>query len=216
MTRKSQSPEINLYKTLFSDSRIGSYLNHTSGNPLLATMLYDWNTQVSSALWELISYLEVALRNAIDFQLKDLSEQHWLLRLETSTEQRTKQSRVEILQAKKRLQQSSKRATPEQIISELPFGFWASLISQRYRDLWPDLAGGFKGMPTRNPEKLQELLKSTRELRNRIGHHHRIWALDLNHRLNDLYLLGSYLDPELEALLKTKSRVERILDERPQ
>ena len=197
MTRKSQSPEINLYKTLFSDSRIGSYLNHTSGNPLLATMLYDWNTQVSSALWELISYLEVALRNAIDFQLKDLSEQHWLLRLETSTEQRTK------------------RATPEQIISELPFGFWASLISQRYRDLWPDLAGGFKGMPTRNPEKLQELLKSTRELRNRIGHHHRIWALDLNHRLNDLCLLGSYLDPELEALLKTKSRVERILDERP-
>ena len=216
MTSKSQSPEINLYKTFFSDSRIDSYLNHTNGDPLLATMLYDWNTQVSSAFWELISYLEVALRNAIDYQLRGLSEQHWLFKLESSTEQRTRQSRIEILQAKSRLQRSSKLATPVQIVSELPFGFWASLISKRYRDLWPDLAGGFKGLPTRNPEKIQELLQSTRDLRNRIGHHHRIWALDLNDRLNDLYLLGSYLDPDFESLLKAKSRVEQLMDERPQ
>jgi hypothetical protein len=88
---------------------------------------------------ELICYLEVALRNTINSQLSRSDELHWLFALEASTDQRGRQSRAAILKAKGRLEQNSKPVSVEQIISELPFGFWVSLVSKRYRHLWPKM-----------------------------------------------------------------------------
>jgi hypothetical protein len=55
----------------------------------------------------------------------------------------------------------------------------------------------------------------TRELRNRIGHHHKVWTLDLPKTLDTLYRLGELIDPDLEKLLKARSRVENLLSTQP-
>jgi hypothetical protein len=41
------------------------YLTEFSGDEVRAIALYNWNVEVSSAIWELLSYVEIALSNTI-------------------------------------------------------------------------------------------------------------------------------------------------------
>ena len=104
---------------------------------------------------------------------------------------------------------------PGQIISEISFGFWHQMVSKSQMFLWPDLVGAFPSLKGRNQYLVSAKVESLRALRNRIGHHHRIWAIDLNQKFADLHTLAGYLDPDLGSWLKTTSRVPSILANRP-
>ncbi|HPU14423.1 MAG TPA: hypothetical protein PLQ19_11615 [Aeromicrobium sp.] len=54
-----------------------------------------------------------------------------------------------------------------------------------------------------------------RDLRNRIGHHHRIWSLDLDTRWGDLVALAGWIDPQLRAWIETNTGVPAALGLRP-
>ena len=69
----SQEPIQSLYTKHFTDGRFGPYLDACSGSEAKAIELYDWNVRVSAALWEILTYLEVALRNRIDERLQQAS-----------------------------------------------------------------------------------------------------------------------------------------------
>lgn len=54
-----------------SPPRFGPYLAQCHGDAEDAEALYTWNAEISAAMWEPLSLLEVALRNAIDRQMSN-------------------------------------------------------------------------------------------------------------------------------------------------
>ena len=55
-----------------SPDRYRSYLAAGNADHDRAISLYEWNVQISSALFEVVHYLEVALRSAIDATLRPI------------------------------------------------------------------------------------------------------------------------------------------------
>lgn len=60
------SIDFNAIANRLTTARLGSYLQATSDAVEPAIRLYDWNTSVSSALYEDLGRLEVVFRNAVD------------------------------------------------------------------------------------------------------------------------------------------------------
>ena len=105
--------------------------------------------------------------------------------------------------------------SPEQIISEISFGFWHQMVSKSQLFLWPDLAGAFPNSPNRGQKTVQEPVARLRDFRNRIGHHHRIWSIDLAARYDDLLTVTRYLDVDFASWIDDRSRVVDLLAQRP-
>jgi hypothetical protein len=60
------SIDFNAVANRLTTTRLGSYLQATNDAVEPAIRLYDWNTSVSSALYEDLGRLEVVFRNAVD------------------------------------------------------------------------------------------------------------------------------------------------------
>lgn len=216
MQDQSQSETWNLYKSHFTPVRLAAYEDASGGNERKAQQLYDWNSEVSGAFWILIGHLEVALRNAIDKRMLEVTgNPNWILDFSEKLSGRDQYLRLEVLQASSRIEKQKKQLTPGKLVSELPFGFWASLFSKRFLGLWPELAGAFHGMPTRNQKEIQKLILDVKFLRNRIGHHHRIWSLNLEEFHNQILKLATFIDPDFGAHLARESRVEDLISKDP-
>ncbi len=213
----SQEPLHELYIKHFTVGRLDPYLTASEGNEAKAVELYDWNVQVSAALWELLTYLEVALRNRIDERLQhaSLSPAHWTTNLEQLGLGNDERLKVELNKACERIKRNGKTVSPGQTVSELPFGFWVSILSRRSRKLWPELASGFRGMPSRDPNELHRLVLIMHSLRNRIGHHHRVWNLDIAAIHRDLLKLATFIDVDFGDWLSNKSQIPKKLASRP-
>ena len=209
----SQEPIQSLYTKHFTDGRFGPYLDACSGSEAKAIELYDWNVRVSAALWEILTYLEVALRNRIDERLQQASSSaaHWTTKLELLGLSNDSRMKSELNKARERIMRKGKDITSGQTVSELPFGFWVAILSRKSRNLWPELASGFRGMPTREPTELHRLVLVMHSLRNRIGHHHRVWNLDIAEIHKDLLTLASFIDLEFGEWLARKSQVPHKL-----
>jgi hypothetical protein len=176
---------------------------------------------MSALFWELICHVEVAVRNSISSRLSDAqpevaSNPHWLLDFALPFYRANPKLVRHAKEAIRRVRVNRKEVTGEQVISELSFGFWCHLISKQNRAVWPSLAGSFKGLPSRNQAQVSKLMFEVRDLRNRIGHHHRIYHLDLKQKHENLMLLAHYVDPEFGMWLRSKSRVDELLLLRPQ
>ncbi len=100
-------------------------------------------------------------------------------------------------------------------ISEVSFGFWHQLVSKKQKFLWPDLVGAFPQMPGRHQTPNSDLVGSLRLSRNRIGHHHRIWSVDIGAKQREILKLAGYIDLELALWIKDSSRVYEVLSRRP-
>ncbi len=179
--------------------------------------LYRWNAAISAALWQPLSHLEVAMRNAMATCLADRHRGigrpgSWLDDPEAELDGRL---RTHVAQARRRIRQRRKRVSDAQTISELSFGFWRYLVTRRHTGLWPDLASVFAHAPDRRRETVEDPLARLHELRNRIAHHQRVWNRDLVARYDDLLLAATYLDPRLSAWIAESSRVPEALRARP-
>jgi hypothetical protein len=216
----SQHPSWGFYEHHFSKSRMGHYLTEFNGDLTKAQLLYEWNGEISAGFWELLAYLEVALRNTIDRQMstRRLAEgdsQHWLIADKSDLSKLNARLGKDLDEAERRVKQNGKDLTGEQMLSELSFNFWTLMIAKKTMRYWPDLAGGFTGLPGRSPDELSDLLNEVRKFRNRIGHHHRIWNLDLEAMSKKIQRVALFIDPKFSYWLTQKSRVERLLTHRP-
>ena len=204
----------------FSVSRLSLYLQACDGDEQKAHELYVWNSEISSAFWELLGHLEVALRNKISAQLQGLEIQagfrdHWLVNRESSSLKFNPFIDKAIVEAKTRVRLARKEQSGEQIMSELSFGFWHQMLSKRNQRYWPDIATGFQGLRARNRTLVSNRLEVLRDFRNRIGHHHRIWNLDLVEKHEEILGFAELLDPEFSIWLSSQSRVANLLALRP-
>ena len=118
----------------FTLYRMNTYLRSSLGSYERAVALYRWNSELASAYWEAIAYIEVALRNLLDRKMtqRQISlgrSTHWIF--DDSYELgRSKDPKVvptqpfkEISDAMRRVRKNGKPLTPDQIISKLSFGF---------------------------------------------------------------------------------------------
>jgi len=210
----------------FAHARLQSYLDECKGVEETAIRLYQWNSELSAAFWESIGYLEVALRNRIDRQLtvrnlKRGRTEHWIfddhseLGRDKTTYGNHRQPYLEIDAAMRRVRKNGKQLNPGQIISEMSFGFWHQMVSKKQLFMWPDLAAGFPNLPNRNQGMIADLTQSTRIMRNRIGHHHRIWAIDVDRNYSDLLTLAGFIDKDLREWISVQSNIIEVLTRRP-
>lgn len=209
-----------------STPRFGHYLAHCNGDVARAEVLYTWNTQISAAMWEPLSLLEVALRNTIDRQMSNRHRKlgrgsHWIfddhreLGRDRHGQNKHAQPFKDVETAKRRVKSNRRQLNAGQVMSEISFGFWHQMVSRAQQFVWPDLASGFPHAPNRAQGTIHDPISRIRDIRNRIGHHHRIWNLDIEEYHFDILAVAGYIEPRLETWIESRSRVPRILGARP-
>jgi hypothetical protein len=214
------------HESHFSPARVATYLTQCQGDQDRAAALYRWNSEVGAAFWVSLGHLEVSLRNALDGQMTRRQLRlgltgHWVfdgsgqLGKDAGGPGRHTQPYLDVATAIRRVRANNKPVSPDQVISELPFGFWHQLVARRQQFLWPDLASAFPHLSGRSPLPVRERVARLRTLRNRIGHHHSVWSLDLAGRHADLLDLADYIDTDLNEWIDTYSTVATMLAVRP-
>lgn len=214
------------YETRLSTARLAYYLTEVGGDHSKAIALYEWNASVSAAFWEEFSYFEVAFRNALDARMVARHAAlgrtgHWIFddAREFGRDARGvgyhDQPYRDVAEAIRRVRVNRKPTDPGQVISEISFGFWHQLVSKRHLGLWPDLASGFPNAPRRDQTLVREPVARLRDFRNRIGHHHRIWSLDIARCDDDLLTVAGYIDTNLRRWIESTSRMSALLATRP-
>lgn len=210
---------------VISPHRLESYLDESENRNELALALYEWNNELSAAFWELISLLEVGLRNTIDLKLEERSrrigrESHWIF--DESGELGRRDNAQEnlypyrdIFSAIGRVRRNEKNVSPQQIISETSLGFWHQLVSNKSLSIWPDLASAFPYAPSRDQGYISELVQDLRKLRNRISHHHKLQRMSIERGELLILELAKAIDPEFSIWLKRVSKIEIVLQNRP-
>ena len=216
---KPQSQPWSFYQLHFDPTAMDEYLSDAQQDKDVAKDLKEWNSLVSSAFWEVIGYIEISIRNLLARQLnrhKSGQGFAWATQPESGLFSSDNRMVSSITEAHRRLINSNIELVPNRIIEELTFGFWCRLLTKQYLFLWPDFQRAFKGLESHNQNDVGRLMNEIRDLRNRIGRHHRIYNLDLQRKYALIMLLAEYIDPEFGTWLRSKSRVDEILALRPQ
>jgi hypothetical protein len=119
--------------------------------------------------------------------------------------------------AQKAIGRQQRRYTADDIVAELPFGFWVSLISRGAsydRLLWvPALHRAFPLYRGRR-EALHDNLLTMVLLRNRIMHHEPIHHRHLHADHAKIYRLIGYISPGMAKELALLDRVDDVLRRR--
>lgn len=209
-----------------SEPRLRDYLEACDGDLEGALALYTWNAQLAGALWVDLGHLEVALRNGLDarMRLRHIAlgrPGSWLddptgeLGRDRFGLGRHAQPYKDVAEARNRVTWNKKPLSVDQILSETTFGLWHQLVSRRQTFLWPDLADAFPHAPDRSRSTVAVPVSHVRHLRNRIGHHHRIWRLDCAREHARLLGLAAYIAPDLRTWIAGNSGVPRLVAARP-
>jgi hypothetical protein len=137
---------------LVSAERLGPYLREAKGCKPLAAEIYQWNIEIGAAFWDLLVYLEVAVRNAMAREMQDLRSRGSRPRGPTAywynnNQWFTSRQRAMIRAAK--ADATKKGLTPGRVVAQLMFGFWVSLLDPGHtHTLWvPALRNAFPNSP---------------------------------------------------------------------
>lgn len=207
-------------QTWLGSPRFQRYMNASGGRHADAVALYEWNVKISAAFLEILCHLEVLLRNAIDRQfpatdsrahLPDPDSGIWLCDPATLTSE----SREKVDEAITRLQRERKQPTRDRVIASLSFGFWQTLFSGMYEDLWRTAL--FNAFPYGNGSRREvaNLVAPIGHFRNRIAHHEAIFFSDLERQHARILRLAGLIDPEAERYIARQSRAEGLLTAKP-
>lgn len=208
--------------------RLGSYLTATDGDLRRALELYDWNIAISAAFYESTGRLEVVLRNALDEGLRSLQEQRgwdadWYEQEQLFPGSHGRKAMADIEAARRRAAKSGD--TPEfhgKVIAELTFGFWRYLCGKSYlTSVWvPAVAERFAFHPqSEDPRAVRrdvaDRVQRIHFLRNRIAHHEPIHRRNLQRDHTHLLEVISWISPETLEWVRSRSRVDKVLRDRP-
>lgn len=220
-TCRSHFGDINLAILLhrLSPERLSTYLDATHGDIDRAIRLYEWNAEVSAALFEVIGHVEVVLRNAIHEQMTawcraNGHDENWFLNGHGFLDDRLAE---QVRRVMMRTTSSVSGPTAGQFISEVGFGFWRYLLSDKYRSsLWAFAIR--HAFPFADRSAFDAIFNRVRRLhvtRNRIAHHEPVFARRIDLAVLDAYLVARAIDPAIETWIRERSRVEHLLEIRP-
>ena len=198
---------------VFSQPRLIPYVNAARLDGTHAVDRYQWNLQASEAFHPALSCLEISLRNALQVKLHGLyGRADWWV---AAPLRKVDDDKIRRVQADVRIRKGAK-ASADDIIAELSFGFWVSLLNRTYdRRFWvPALHGAFPHYQG-NRRALYDNFDAMRLLRNRIMHHEPIHHRHLEADHAKIYRLLGYMAPDAVVWLKRFDRVPVVLAGRP-
>lgn len=177
---------------------------------------YAWDTQLGSALQELLKHQERAMRRAMDARLaKYFGRADWW---ESRGFRFTYENR-DMMDRARGFAPASR--TPAQILDRLPFGFWVSLAGSAVDYemlLWrPALKHAFPHFHGKR-EVVYRDLDRLRKLRNHLAHPDEravSGRTDLQHLHTMVYRVMTWIDPDIAAWARTVDRVPALLEARP-
>ncbi|MFF0546065.1 hypothetical protein ACFYTF_24820 [Nocardia thailandica] len=206
---------------LLAPSRLAPYLEEADSDQELALELYAWNVEVSSACMEVLAYLEVLLRTAMDRELAAYARETkrgipWFM-LPGVTGPATEMIARDIEATRSRLRNvSDARDTRDQIIAGLSFGFWTALFGSQHEELWrAALCKALPGTPAGRRKAISAKLDRLRPLRNRIAHHDSLLRQDVLFLLEEMLTLAEWVDPAARRWLETRQQVIEVFGNRP-
>ena len=219
-----------------SPARFAPYRREASGNIRDAVRLYDWNRELSGAVYELLHMFEVALRNAMDEQLctwnasqqrsdgTGLHSPDWLLDPAPLLIRLTRNGQ-DIRKAQKRATSSAKSWRPSRpvihsdVLAQLSLGTWRYLLPNKdpgRQLLWNEaLHGAFPHLATPS-RTLTAKVHDIHLLRNRVAHlEPLIHTKTVRARLTDVLEVLRAIDTVPEQWAAGQQRVTTVLKARP-
>ncbi|MFF9582967.1 hypothetical protein [Streptomyces achromogenes] len=197
--------------------RLQRYIRAAHGDPRAAERLYWWNVEVSAALFGPLHCLELALRNALHTALVRHADRPDWWTVEPLDERGRKIVDEARRSCERRLRRPRRprRVTPDDVVAELTFGFWVSLLASGYdRHFWvPVLHAAFPGYRGRRDDLYRDL-SSLVLLRNRVMHHEPVHHRHLAADHDSIYRVLGYLSPELAKEAQTMDRFPDVLADR--
>lgn len=154
-------------------ARVGRYKASCNGDEAAAMAAYLYNILLSEALTPVLAVVEIALRNAVHRELtRHYSRDDWWNEWRTSPRFRSQVADISVVSA--RLGARRQPRSPDKIVAELTFGFWATLFNAEFQDeLWSVLRKAFPHCPKakRKRATISSVVNRMRTLRNRVFHH---------------------------------------------
>lgn len=211
---------------------MGKYLISCGQDTRKAMTLYRLNLRISQEMFTIISCFEVALRNAVDFQLQPLLGRDWLrdsVRPGGSLDRAdTKETFSNIRKEYLRLKNEGTYSHPK-LLSAMSFGTWKHMYAkQQFNATGKCLLAVFPNKPKSTKEEninqsyIYNELGSINILRNRIAHHEPICFDKAKRSIDTTYVrlkygqimkLYNWMGIDGRALLYGLDHVENICDQ---
>lgn len=177
-----------------------------------AVQNYLWNMALCSALYPVLSLLEVTLRNSMDeaisarYPVSGYSRVNsWLDRVPAVLHPNDQRAVDEAIQ---RLVSRDEPLRHGKVVAEMTFGFWTALFDVRYEQgqvFWPPLLQRvFPHIPrsSRRRKFISPKLNRLRHLRNRVFHYEPIWHWsDLHQQHDEAIEIIRWISPAAAATL---------------
>ena len=198
------------FAATLSVARFQRYLRWADGDRARALDLYALNTRVSESLYTPLQTLEVTLRNRIHAVLSEAVQEHWF---DQEGFLRIKRQPRQIEKARGELHRGGKVPTPERIVAVLSFGFWISMLSPDYEDLWQGTLRRIASREGRAGLRRKELstpLNRIRDLRNRCAHHEPVIHWNLPKHYADILMVVRWLAPPAAVWCERHSRFPMV------
>jgi hypothetical protein len=201
-------------RDVLSIPRFAPYLARADDNTEAAIRLYWWNVEISAAFYAPLHCLELAVRNAMHERLRiHFGRSDWWGAAPLNDYGR----RAVTTAMQKTVGGDKRRYTSDDIVAELSFGFWVSLLSRGAsydRMLWvPALHQAFPHYRGRR-EPLHDNLLAMVLFRNRIMHHEPIHHRHLQADHEKIYRLIGYMSPCMAQELAPLDPVNNVLRKR--
>lgn len=162
--------------------------------------VYAWNELVAGCFWQVISRIEIILRNRINNLLLQTVHANWLdVNDETTKVFFNKSHKNAIKQTQRKLIEKGLQARNDRVVAELNMGFWANFYEIEFsyspkdakslkigwQYFMPDIFIGYQYQENvdkvrywhnaKNVQRMKEHLNIAKEIRNRIAHHEPIF-----------------------------------------
>ncbi|WP_143261544.1 Abi family protein [Allokutzneria sp. NRRL B-24872] len=227
MSKNTNTATHALRERRLSSDRLAPYVFACGDDQAHALRLYEWNIELSGALYEALAVVEVVVRNVIHDELTAWHTSRGLpgTWLDDPQRQLGEPARRDLAKAKERAQQwrtvrGVREATrpdppPGAIIAELSFGFWSFLLAAQYEHtLWtPSIRHGFPG--TNKRELVQRPLRRLHQIRNRIAHLEPVHARNHEADERDMHTVLHLACPETANWARSMRRIAEIASKRP-
>ena len=160
-----------------TQERFNEYMVAANRDIKAARELYEWNVAISAAFFEVVSHVEVVLRNAIDKILRPLEvtesartevRNGWWFASSTFLKD---EDLVFYRTAWKHLGDRAKAAARDKVFASMTFGIWDAVFGKPYEQLFRrHLVYAFPHRPQGFERKtVKQSVQALRTLRNRIA-----------------------------------------------
>ncbi len=226
---------------MLGPARTATYLAAASDDVARARALYLWATEIAGALHAQISFVEIAVRNAVDVQLAPWNAAQGFT-AEWTAEANAGDALYRVVRkplATARLnadREAGRRAaghpraqagvSHDDVVAQLMFGAWVQMIRPissteshaLQQKLWREaLHQAFPNADSSDAGRLKvgQQLERVRRLRNRVAHHDSLLCENPAKQLGNMLSILAAIDRTFPTLAMERSTVRRLAKEDP-